>query len=107
MPRAASDFRVCRGPRIMRRALRMGGFRGITALLRGSGQSIHAAVARGLGVCPGQQRVFNGSCGDVRIAWLLSSTNGAAVGSLRSLAAAVARARMTRSSWCSTSMRRR
>jgi hypothetical protein len=60
------------------------------ALLRGSGQSIHAAVARVLGVCPGQQRLFTSSHGDVRVAWLLSSTNGAAVGSLRSLAVAVA-----------------
>lgn len=60
------------------------------AVLRGSGQFIHAAVARALGVCPGQQRVFAGPHGDLRIGWLLSSTSGAAVGSLRPLAAAVA-----------------
>jgi hypothetical protein len=58
-------------------------------LLRGSGQFIHPAVARALGVCPGQERLFSGGRRDVRITWLLSSTSGAAVGSLRSLAVAV------------------
>jgi hypothetical protein len=58
-------------------------------VLRGSGQSIHAAVGGALGVTPGQQRVFTGSDGDVSVTWRLSATNGPGVGSLRPLAVAV------------------
>jgi hypothetical protein len=64
-------------------------------VLRGSGQSIHAAVGGALGVTPGQQRVFtgsgsgSGSDGDVSVTWRLSATNGPGLGSLRPLAVTV------------------
>jgi hypothetical protein len=58
-------------------------------MLRGSGQTLHPALATALGVHPGQQRAFSGTPTDIVLAWRLSSTNGATVGSLRALAAAL------------------
>lgn len=59
-------------------------------VLRGSGQSLHPAVAAALGVRPGQRRVFAGPHGPVPVGWRLSSTNGPNIGSLRAHANAVA-----------------
>lgn len=55
-------------------------------LLRGSGQTIHPAVATTLGVQPGQERVFTGTPESLTLFWRVSATNGASVGSLRALA---------------------
>jgi hypothetical protein len=58
-------------------------------LLRGSGQTIHPAVAVAAGVTPGEQRTFTSTHDKVTLYWKLSSTTGANVDSLRSLAGAV------------------
>ncbi len=58
-------------------------------LLRGSGQSVHLAVAAAAGVKPGERRTFTGPHGQVALAWKLASTTGASLGSLRALAVAV------------------
>lgn len=57
-------------------------------LLRGSGQALNPATATALGIHPGQRRSFSGTH-DIHLFWRLSATNGASVGSLRGLAAAL------------------
>lgn len=52
-------------------------------MLRGSGQVLTPAVAAALGIHPGKQRAFVGTPVDITVVWLLSSLNGAGVGSLR------------------------
>lgn len=52
-------------------------------MLRGSGQTLHPAVATALGIHPGQQRPFNGTLTDINLFWRQSALNGASVGSLR------------------------
>ena len=59
-------------------------------MLRGSGQAIHPAVAREVGVNPGQRRTFTSPLGEVAVFWKLSSTSGAGIGSLRAHALAAA-----------------
>ena len=59
-----------------------------TELLRGSGQNLHEAVADAVGVRPGGQRTFTSAHGPVTVDWKLTSTNGAAIGSLRAHAKA-------------------
>ncbi|AFM20078.1 hypothetical protein Mycch_5404 (plasmid) [Mycolicibacterium chubuense NBB4] len=59
-----------------------------TEVLRGSGQSIHEAVAHAAGVRPGGQRTFASAQGPVTMHWRLASTNGASIGSLRAHALA-------------------
>lgn len=58
-------------------------------VLRGSGQTVHPAVADAAGISPGQQRTFTGAHGPVTLTWKLASTNGAGVGSLRAYALAL------------------
>lgn len=58
-------------------------------LLRGSGQTVHPAVATAAGVGPGEQQTFTNPHGDVTVHWKLASTTGANLGSLRAHAAAV------------------
>jgi hypothetical protein len=58
-------------------------------LLRGSGQTVHPAVATAVGVAPGEQRTFVSPHGAVTLYWKLASTTGANLGSLRAQAAAV------------------
>lgn len=58
-------------------------------VLRGSGQTVHPAVADAAGVAPGQQRTFTGTHGPVTMAWRLTSTTGASIGSLRAHALAL------------------
>lgn len=55
-------------------------------LLRGSGQTVHPAVATALGVQPGQERIFTGPPDPLTLFWRVSATNGASLGSLRGLA---------------------
>jgi hypothetical protein len=57
-------------------------------LLRGSGLALHPAVATAVGVTPGQQRAFTCPQGEITLSWRLSSTHGASIGSLRTVAAA-------------------
>jgi hypothetical protein len=57
-------------------------------LLRGSGQSVSAAVAAALGISPGEQLTFAGTHGNIKVTWRLSATKGPSVGSLRLLATA-------------------
>ncbi len=54
-------------------------------LLRGSGQSLHPALATTLGIHPGAERTFTGDT-DITLYWRLSATNGASIGSIRNLA---------------------
>ncbi|MBU8834206.1 hypothetical protein [Mycolicibacterium goodii] len=61
-------------------------------LLRGSGQTVHPAVAHAAGVRPGQQRTFTSAHGPVTLAWKLASTRGVGIGSLRAHAVAVSAA---------------
>ncbi len=58
-------------------------------LLRGSGQTVHRAVAAAVGVNPGQRRTFTGPHGQVTLSWKLASTTGANLSSLRAQAAAI------------------
>ncbi|WP_232076852.1 winged helix-turn-helix domain-containing protein [Mycobacterium gallinarum] len=58
-------------------------------VLRGSGQTVHTAVADAVGVSPGQQRIFASPHGPVTMSWKLASTTGVSIGSLRAHAAAV------------------
>ena len=63
-------------------------------LLRGSGQSLHPAVATALAISPGRRRAFTPATPDtagteVTIGWSLSSTSGPQAGSLRAPAATV------------------
>ncbi|WP_286131911.1 hypothetical protein [Mycobacterium sp. IS-1556] len=59
-------------------------------VLRGSGQTVHPAVAAAVGVSPGQQRTFTSAYGPgVTLSWKLASTTGASIGSLRAHAVAV------------------
>ncbi|MEU0498060.1 hypothetical protein [Mycobacterium sp. NPDC006124] len=58
-------------------------------LLRGSGQKIAPALATALGVQPKQRRKFTGPLTDLTLFWRESATNGASVGSLRSVATAL------------------
>ncbi|CAA0127295.1 Uncharacterised protein [Mycolicibacterium vanbaalenii] len=58
-------------------------------LLRGSGQTVHPAVATAVGVAPGEQRTFVSPHGAVTLYWKLASTTGANLGSLRAQAAGV------------------
>ena len=58
-------------------------------LLRGSGQLAHPALATALGVNPGQRRTFTGKPTAITVFWRLSTTNGAALGSLRPWATAL------------------
>ena len=58
-------------------------------LLRGSGQTIHPAVAAAVGVNPGQRKTFTNACGGVTVFWKLASTSGVSIGSLRAHAVAV------------------
>ncbi|WP_396922709.1 hypothetical protein [Mycolicibacterium sp.] len=60
-------------------------------LLRGSGQTVHPAVATAVGVSPGEQRTFSSPHGEVTLYWKLASTTGANLGSLRAHAVAVGR----------------
>jgi len=55
-------------------------------LLRGSGQTVHPAVATALGVDPGQERVFTGTPDPLTLFWRVSAVSGASLGSLRRLA---------------------
>lgn len=59
-----------------------------TEVLRGSGQALHEAVADAVGVRPGGQRTFTSAPGPVTVYWKLTSTSGAAIGSLRAHAEA-------------------
>ena len=58
-------------------------------VLRGSGQTVHPAVADAAGVSPGESRAFSNPHGTVTLAWKLASTKGVFIGSLRAHAAAV------------------
>ncbi|MFN8090275.1 MAG: hypothetical protein U0R81_15125 [Mycobacterium sp.] len=58
-------------------------------VLRGSGQTVHPAVADAAGVLPGQQRTFTSAHGPVTLSWKLASTRGVGIGSLRGHAVAV------------------
>ena len=58
-------------------------------LLRGSGQTIAPALATALGVQPTQRRKFTGPLADLTLFWRESATNGATVGSLRGVTAAL------------------
>ena len=58
-------------------------------LLRGSGKTIHPAVATAVGVNPGQRKIFTSPHGQVTVFWPLTSTSGASIGSLRAHAVAV------------------
>lgn len=52
-------------------------------LLRGSGQTLNSAIARALGIHPGEQRSFTGTLTDINLLWRQSANTGATVGSLR------------------------
>ncbi|ORB29998.1 hypothetical protein [Mycolicibacterium parafortuitum] len=58
-------------------------------LLRGSGQSLHPAVAAALGLSPDERREFDSAQGPVAVLWRLVSTNGPMIASLRAQARAV------------------
>ena len=58
-------------------------------ILRGSGQTVHPAVADAAGVTPGQQRTFTSPHGPVTLSWKPASTRGVGIGSLRGHAMAV------------------
>ncbi len=58
-------------------------------LLRGSGQTIHPAVATAAGVDPGQRKTFTNPHGTAAVFWKLASTSGVSIGSLRAHAVAV------------------
>lgn len=58
-------------------------------VLRGSGQTVHPAVADAAGVRPGQQRTFTSAHGPITMTWKLASTRGVGIGSLRAHAVAV------------------
>jgi len=58
-------------------------------LLRGSGQTIHPAVATAVGVNPGQRKTFTNAHGEIMVFWKLASTSGVSIGSLRAHAVAV------------------
>ncbi|EUA39812.1 hypothetical protein I549_4306 [Mycobacterium avium subsp. avium 2285 (R)] len=58
-------------------------------MLRGSGLSLHPAVAEALGISPDERRKFDSAQGPVVVLWRLASTNGPAIGSLRAQARAV------------------
>lgn len=58
-------------------------------VLRGSGQTVHPAVAGAAGISPGEQRTFSSAHGRVTLSWKLASTTGASIGSLRAHAVAV------------------
>jgi len=55
-------------------------------MLRGSGVSILPAAAAGVGVQPGQERIFGSDAGDVAVVWPIRSTNGPRIGTVRALA---------------------
>lgn len=55
-------------------------------LLRGSGQTLNSAIARALGIHPGEQRSFTGTLTDINLSWRQSANTGATVGSLREAA---------------------
>lgn len=55
-------------------------------MLRGSGVSILAPAAAGVGVQPGQERIFGSTAGDVAMVWPMRSTNGPRVSTVRALA---------------------
>jgi hypothetical protein len=57
-------------------------------VLRGSGQTVHPAVANAVGISPAQRRTFSSPLGAVTLSWKVASTTGVGIGSLRAHAAA-------------------
>ncbi|ANE83454.1 hypothetical protein A7U43_28500 (plasmid) [Mycobacterium adipatum] len=53
---------------------------------RGSGQTTIPAFAAALGIGPGQERIFSGPLGSVKLYYRVATTNGVGLGSLRRLA---------------------